>query len=63
MTVFRNYDLTTQVLAASIRTQPFLSAAMLGADAARCANRALRTCESPLTEIGLAKFLEDWKTR
>lgn len=65
MTVFRNYDLTTQVLAASIRhTNHFFQASMLGADAATVPPMVLfELVKHPLTDIGLAKFLEDWKTR
>lgn len=65
MTVFRNYDLTTQVLAASIRhASHFFQAAMLGADAATVPPSVLfELVKHPLTDIGLEKFLEDWKAR
>jgi transaldolase len=65
MTVFRNYDLSTQVLAASIRhTNHFFQAAILGADAATVPlSVLLNLVKHPLTDIGLAKFLDDWAKR
>lgn len=65
MTVFRNYDLQTQVLAASIRhVNHFFQASMLGADAATVPLGVLfDAVKHPLTDIGLAKFLEDWAKR
>ncbi|MBI5519683.1 MAG: fructose-6-phosphate aldolase [Desulfovibrio sp.] len=65
MTVFRNYDLSTQVLAASIRhVNHFLQAALLGADAATVPLAVLLDLvKHPLTDIGLAKFLDDWAKR
>lgn len=65
MTVFRNYDLSTQVLAASIRhVNHFFQAALLGADAATVPLAVLLDLvKHPLTDIGLAKFLDDWAKR
>lgn len=65
MTMFRNYDLSTQVLAASIRhTNHFFQAAILGADAATIPLAVLLDLvKHPLTDIGLAKFLDDWAKR
>jgi transaldolase len=65
MTVFRNYDLSTQVLAASIRhTNHFFQAAILGADAITIPLPVLfDLAKHPLTDIGLAKFMNDWATR
>jgi transaldolase len=65
MTIFRNYDLPTQVLAASIRhTSHFFQAALLGADAATIPLAVLlELVQHPLTDIGLAKFLADWGKR
>ncbi len=53
------------MLAASIRhANHFFKAAMLGADAATVPPTVLfDLVQHPLTEIGLAKFLEDWKSR
>lgn len=65
MTVFRNYDLSTQVLVASIRhTNHFFQAAILGADAATIPlGVLLGLVKHPLTDAGLAKFLDDWAKR
>lgn len=62
MTIFRNYDLPTQVLAASIRNSShFFQAALLGADAITIPlSVLLELVKHPLTESGLAKFLADW---
>jgi len=62
MTMFRNYDLSTQVLAASIRhTNHFFQAAILGADAATIPlSVLLNLIKHPLTDIGLEQFLKDW---
>lgn len=65
MTIFRNYELPTQVLAASVRhTSHFYQAAMLGADAATIPlSVLLDLVKHPMTDIGLAKFMEDWAKR
>jgi transaldolase len=65
MTIFRNYDLPTQVLAASIRhTSHFFQAALLGADAATVPLAVLLDLvKHPMTDIGLAKFLADWSKK
>ena len=65
MTVFRNYDLSTQVLVASVRhTNHFFQASILGADAATIPlGVLLGLVKHPLTDAGLAKFLDDWAKR
>jgi len=62
MAIFRNYELPTQVLAASIRSAShFSQAALLGADAITIPLAILlELVKHPLTDIGLAKFLSDW---
>ncbi len=62
MSIFRNYDLPTQVLAASIRNSShFFQAALLGADAITIPLGVLfELVRHPLTDSGLAKFLADW---
>ncbi len=62
MTIFRNYDLPTQVLAASIRhTNHFFQVSLLGADCATVPLAVLLDlAKHPLTDIGLAKFMDDW---
>jgi len=65
MTVFRNYDLPTQVLAASMRnTSHVFQAALLGTDCATVPlSVLLDLTKHPLTDSGLAKFLADWSAR
>ncbi|MDQ7834438.1 MAG: fructose-6-phosphate aldolase [Humidesulfovibrio sp.] len=62
VSIFRNYELPTQVLAASIRSAShFSQAALLGADAITIPlSVLLDLTKHPLTDIGLAKFLSDW---
>ncbi len=61
--VFRQYDLTTQVIAASIR-HPLhcMAAARVGADIATVPFRVLmQMIEHPLTDRGMAAFTADWQ--
>ena len=62
--VYRDYpDLTTKVLAASIR-HPLhcIAAAKAGADVATIPYKVLlQMTKHPLTDIGLEKFLADWQ--
>lgn len=61
--MYRYYDYGTQVLAASIRhTMHIIQCMEAGADVATCPlNAILGLLKHPLTDIGLAKFLEDYK--
>jgi transaldolase len=61
--IYRTYDFKTQVLAASIRhTMHIIRCAEAGADVATCPLSAiLDLLKHPLTDSGLAKFLEDAK--
>jgi transaldolase len=62
--IFDNYqDLTTDILAASIRTVNHVKdAAMIGADVATMPPAILRALvKHPLTDAGLATFVADWK--
>jgi transaldolase len=62
--IFDNYqDLTTDILAASIRTVNHVKdAAMIGADVATMPPAILRALvKHPLTDAGLAMFVADWK--
>lgn len=63
VTIYRNYNYSTQVLAASLRTPiHFLDAAMAGAHVCTLPPSVLRQLiKHPLTDIGLAGFLADWK--
>lgn len=62
--IYDNYDFTTQILAASIRTVNHVAeAAKIGADVATLPPSVLRKlAEHPLTDKGLADFLSDWAT-
>ncbi len=63
--IYRNYDLRTQVLAASIRHPRHITdAALAGADVATIPTAVLKQAiKHPLTDAGLEKFLSDWKKR
>jgi len=63
ITIYRNYNFDTQVLVASVR-HPIhvVEAAMMGADIATIPYKVLvQLIKHPLTDIGLEKFLVDWK--
>ncbi len=63
VTIYRNYDMKTEVLVASIR-HPLhvLEAAKIGADIASMPFKVFeQLVKHPLTDIGLKRFLEDWK--
>jgi transaldolase len=63
-TIYDNYqDLSTSILAASIRTVGHVKdAAMIGADVATIPPSILRALvKHPLTDSGLATFVADWK--
>lgn len=61
--IYNNYDYQTQVLVASIRNPlHFVDAAMLGADVCTIPFKVInQLVKHPLTDIGLDKFMEDWK--
>jgi transaldolase len=61
--IFDNYDFQTEILAASIRhTMHIRDAALAGADVATLPPSIFRAlAQHPLTDKGLAAFLEDWK--
>ena len=64
VSIYERYGYKTKVLAASIR-HPLhvLEALRLGAHVATCPYKVLmQLAHHPLTDIGLAKFLEDWKS-
>ncbi len=63
VSIYRNYDFETQVLAASIRhTMHLIECAELGTDVVTCPlDVILALLKHPLTDSGLAKFLEDAK--
>ena len=61
-TIFDNYDLATQILAASLRHPRHVAeAAMIGADVATLPPDVLKKLLlHPLTDRGLEQFLADW---
>ncbi len=61
--IFDNYSFQTEILAASIRhTMHIRDAALAGADVATLPPSLFRAlAQHPLTDKGLAAFLEDWK--
>ncbi len=63
MQIYINYDIKTQVIVASIRNPEHVRiAALMGAHIATIPFKVYKQLVShPLTDIGLKKFLEDWK--
>ncbi|MBI3141960.1 MAG: fructose-6-phosphate aldolase [Bacteroidetes bacterium] len=63
VTVFNNYDMFTEVLAASIRHPVHIvECAKMGADVVTCPASSIdKLFNHPLTDIGLAQFLADYK--
>ncbi len=60
--IYENYDFTTEVLVASVRSpQHVADAALLGADVATIPPKVLyQLLQHPLTDRGLDAFLSDW---
>ena len=63
MCIFRNYEIKTEVIAASIRNRNHLSqVAIAGADIATIPYQVLMdSLKHPLTDQGIEKFLKDWE--
>ncbi|HHY50937.1 MAG TPA: fructose-6-phosphate aldolase [Alphaproteobacteria bacterium] len=61
--IYDNYAFTTEILAASIRSPNHVTqAALAGADIATMPPAVIRKlADHPLTDIGLANFVKDWK--
>jgi len=63
VTIYHNYDFATEVLVASVR-HPLhvVQAGLLGADVVTIPFKVLESLyKHPLTDVGLDKFLADWK--
>ncbi|MGB3553236.1 MAG: fructose-6-phosphate aldolase [Jannaschia sp.] len=62
-TIYDNYDMETQILAASIRNANHMKdAALIGADVATAPPNVIHAMiKHPLTDAGLDAFLADWK--
>ncbi|MBM3252076.1 MAG: fructose-6-phosphate aldolase, partial [Candidatus Omnitrophica bacterium] len=61
--IYNNYDFKTQIIVASIRNPlHVVDAAMIGADISTIPFKVIeQLIKHPLTDIGIARFLEDWK--
>ncbi len=61
--IYDNYDFKTKILVASIRNPIHVrDAALIGADVATIPLSVIKQLtKHPLTDIGIQKFLEDWK--
>lgn len=62
-TIFDNYGFVTEIIVASVRSpQHVLQAGLMGADICTVPFAVLRQLmQHPLTDIGLEKFLADWR--
>ncbi|OKY77001.1 MAG: fructose-6-phosphate aldolase [Desulfobulbaceae bacterium DB1] len=65
MTIYDNYGYQTEVIVASVRNPVHvLDAALIGADIATIPYSVIaQLAKHPLTDIGMEKFLADWKKR
>jgi transaldolase len=63
VTIINNYGFDSEVIVASIRNPlHFIDSAMMGADIATVPFSTLqKMVKHPLTDIGMAQFLKDWK--
>ena len=61
--IFDAHEFATEILVASVRHPiHIVEAARLGADVCTCPTKVIDACfNHPLTDIGLAKFLQDWE--
>lgn len=61
--IYENYEFPTEVLVASVRhPMHVVEAARLGADICTCPPAVIASMfRHPLTDVGLARFLDDWK--
>jgi transaldolase len=61
--IFHNYDFETRVLVASVRhPMHVVDAALMGADVATMPFKVLeQLAKHPLTDLGIDRFLADWK--
>lgn len=65
VTIYDNYGYETEIIVASIRSpQHVLDSALIGADIATIPFAVIKQlAKHPLTDIGIEKFLNDWKKR
>ncbi|MFA5195402.1 MAG: transaldolase family protein, partial [Bacteroidales bacterium] len=62
--IYGQYNIPTQIIVASIRHPlHFVEAARIGADVSTVPYAVIeKLMQHPLTDIGIKRFLEDWKT-
>ncbi|MEK6600178.1 MAG: transaldolase family protein, partial [Deltaproteobacteria bacterium] len=63
LAIYENYDFATEVIVASVR-HPLhvVDAALMGAHIATIPFKVIeQLSKHPLTDIGIERFLEDWK--
>lgn len=65
MTILDNYGFTSEVIVASVRSpMHVVESALIGADIATIPFKVIsQLAKHPLTDIGIEKFLSDWKKR
>ncbi len=65
MTILTNYNMTTEVIVASVRSpMHVVQSALIGADIATIPYKVIaQMARHPLTDIGMEKFLADWEKR
>ena len=63
VTIFENYEVTTEIIVASVRNPlHVVEAATMGADIATIPFKVInQLIKHPLTDVGIKRFLEDWK--
>lgn len=63
VTIFDNYDIETEVIVASVRNPlHVVESAMIGADIVTIPFKIIeQMVRHPLTDVGVQKFLDDWK--
>lgn len=63
VTIYGNYDIETEVIVASVRNPlHVVDAAMMGADIVTIPFKVIeQMVRHPLTDVGVQKFLDDWK--
>ena len=61
--IYRNYDIETEVIVASVRNPLHVrEAALIGADICTIPYPVIKQLMAhPLTDIGIEKFLKDWE--
>lgn len=64
LTIYENYDFGTEIIVASVRNPlHVLEAALIGADIATVPFNVIeQLIKHPLSDIGVERFLKDWKT-